>query len=440
MKHPTSPRTPSPSSARRAPLPSLALLLGAALFACTGETEDEGGDDVGDDEVSLGSTPLANCEAAMFTYEQIVAELALPNPDPEYIIDLYRGDAPDFSDESPVLGGTALQRWVREVDARLGRVETGLLVDDAAIEAALDLAVASEDSLERRMALLEIIGTMRLVASLDTRERLASLSEVLPDPDRDPAVLRADWDQAYCVWTGVLGPLSTQATADEGAVEPTGVDWDAQILEAFEDGYAGLEGPEEAWAPDDWVTKAAKQKVEKSTFAVIDRRIVALAQDALDGGDEAAAHEALGLFDILEDRINERNTPAVEGIREMLAGDTAAIDPAWIEEQMAIAFVKRARKYCDEALDEGSIGTPDGYKGAWEGTIYSQVVLPLMIEYVDGFDAETYLQAWADYRAAMIADDSEAALEISPQLIEANCALQDALGIAECTADQDESA
>src|SRR5687768_11527640 len=113
------------------------------LLACG--CHDAGSDDAGETgeqqgEPELGDTPLPSCEAAMFGYEQFVAEAALPEPDIDYILELYRGDPPDLSGESPTPGGTSLQRWVREVGARLGRVELGVLVDDAAIEAALELA------------------------------------------------------------------------------------------------------------------------------------------------------------------------------------------------------------------------------------------------------------------------------------------------------------
>ncbi|NJK89566.1 MAG: hypothetical protein HC923_09300, partial [Myxococcales bacterium] len=97
-----------------------ALSICLALSACTPPSEDgegegdETGDEVGEDEPELGDTPLPACEGAMFAYAQIEAELRLPTPDHEYVIELYRGDPPDLSGESPLPGGTALQRWVRE--------------------------------------------------------------------------------------------------------------------------------------------------------------------------------------------------------------------------------------------------------------------------------------------------------------------------------------
>ncbi|MCA9700474.1 MAG: hypothetical protein KC431_23305 [Myxococcales bacterium] len=415
-----------------------ACLLAPALTACIndGAGDDEANDDGNDEEPpALGETPLPACDAAFFAYEQIVAELVLPNPDPAYVIELYRGADPDFGGESPVAGGTALQRWLREVDARLGRVDAGVLIDDAAIEAKLEEALVEEDPVTRKLLLIDVVQIMRAVASLDVRERLAVVSDVLPDPQRDPSLLRAEWDQAYCVWSGTLAPLAEEAA---GLAIPGDSPWQAQIDQAFVDGHAGIEGPDEPWAPDEWATKPAKQIVEKGDFAVIERLVVERARTAAQAGDPAPAREALGLFAILEDRIAGRNTPAIEPIQAMLAGDPAAIDADWLQDQLAIAFVKRARKYCDEAVEAGAVGTADSYKGAWEGTIYTQIVLPLMHARLDGFDAEAYMQLWADYREALKNDDAAAAVELAPQLIGPNCELQAALGIAQCTGSDDE--
>ncbi|MCA9687102.1 MAG: hypothetical protein KC457_33360, partial [Myxococcales bacterium] len=147
-----------------------ACLLAPALTACTndGAGDDEAGDDGNDGEPpALGETPLPACDAAFFAYEQIVAELVLPNPDPAYVIELYRGADPDFGGESPVAGGTALQRWLREVDARLGRVDAGVLIDDSAIEAKLEEALVEEDPVARRLLKIDVVQIRRAVASLD---------------------------------------------------------------------------------------------------------------------------------------------------------------------------------------------------------------------------------------------------------------------------------
>jgi hypothetical protein len=149
---------------------------------------------------------------------------------------------------------------------------------------------------------------------------------------------------------------------------------------------------------------------------------------------------ALGAFGVLEDRILGRNTPGIEIIRTMLAGEPTAIDPSVIEQEIAIAFVKRARKYCDEAVELGALGSADGVKGAWEGIIYTRAILPAATRLVPSTDAEAWLATWDTYREAILADDPTAAIDASQTLVDLDCAVQAALGIAMCTATADEFA
>jgi hypothetical protein len=275
---------------------------------------------------------------------------------------------------------------------------------------------------------------LRRIALFDVRARITAVSDVLPDPARDPGILHADWDEAYCVWSGVIAPLarSADARSNEG--------WEARIVAGFERGSAGIMGPDEPWAADEFATKPAKQIVEKGSFAVVMRELVALAQTAVDAGDAAAAREALGLFQLIEDRIAGRNTPAIAEIEAMLAGAPDAIDVAAIRDDLAIAFVKRTRKYCDEALQADNLGTVDAVKGAEEGMVYALSILPDMSERLGdaGFVADDYMAAWADYLAAVTNEDIDAATAASEQLVMWNCAMQAELGIAECTSDADE--
>jgi hypothetical protein len=417
-------------------LPCFACVLTLLTFGCadnpaddTGETGETGDDD----EPALGDTPLPSCESAMFSFEQLAAEIALPEPDLDYVMELYRGEGLDLSGESPTPGGTALQRWVREVGARLGRVEAGVLSDDAAIEAGLELA-ANETGEARKLALLDVLAVLRNVALLDVRSRLASVVDILPDPKRDPSLLHAEWDTAWCVWDGVLGPVAR--AVDGGGNEA----WETRILDAFTLGSAGISGPDQPWAQDEFATKPSKQIIEKASFAVAARALVNNAAQAHDDGDVLAAREALGLFALIEDRIRDRNTPAIAVIQTMLSGPTDAIDADAIRLELAIAFVKRARKYCDEALLADALGSAESVKGVEEGDIYTRIILPDMEALLaeDGFVGSDYLNAWADYRAAVLADDPAAAIAASEQLVEWNCAMQAALGIPSCTDVTDE--
>lgn len=417
-------------------LPCFACVLVLLMFGCGDSPADEVGEtgETDDDEPVLGDTPLPSCESAMFSFEQLAAELELPEPDVDYIVQLYRGEDLDLSGESPLPGGTALQRWVREVGARLGRVEAGVLSDDAAIEAALDLA-ASQTGEARKLALLDVIAVLRNVALLDVRSRIAAVVDVVPDPLRDPALLHAEWDAAWCVWDGVLGPVAREVDdlGDEA--------WEARIVDAFTIGHAGISGPEQPWAADEFATKPSKQIVEKSSFAVAARALVNHATQAHDAQDVLAAREAAGLFVLIEDRIRDRNTPAIELIETMLTGPTDAIDVEVIRHALAIAFVKRARKYCDEALLADALGSAESVKGVDEGDIYTRIILPDMNEHLaeQGFVASEYLATWATYRAAVRDDDAAAAITASEQLVEWNCAMQAALGIASCTDSVDET-
>lgn len=132
----------------------------------------------------------------------------------------------------------------------------------------------------------------------------------------------------------------------------------------------------------------------------------------------------------------DRNTPGIDVIVGMLTGDPAAIDASAIERELGIAFSKRARKYCDEAIELGLTGTAEGVKGAYEGRVYTRVVLPGMV--ASGTDAQAELERWDAYITAIESDDGVAAVELSTALVESNCSYQAVLGIAECTATADE--
>jgi hypothetical protein len=116
------------------------------------------------------------------------------------------------------------------------------------------------------------------------------------------------------------------------------------------------------------------------------------------------------------------------------------IDPEAIRTDLAIAFVKRARKYCDEALLADALGSAESVKGVEEGDIYTRIILPDMDELLaeQGFVGSDYLETWATYRVAVLTDDAAMATAASEQLVEWNCAMQAALGIATCTDSVDE--
>ncbi|MCA9656825.1 MAG: hypothetical protein KC486_00640, partial [Myxococcales bacterium] len=201
-------------------------------------------------------------------------------------------------------------------------------------------------------------------------------------------------------------------------------------------GHKAIDGEPPAAHIDDWVVPPAKQRIEKTLFRALHRLV--LAEAAAGAEDPAAARRALEHFQGLEDRLEGRNTPGIAVIEAML-GEPATIDAAELRRQLAIAFAKRTRKYCDEAVETGELGVPTGYKGAVEGRTYQSLITPDMAANLGAdFDAVAYVGAWDDYVAAVESGDAEAAASLSATLVEWNCAYQTHLGIAACTSSDDE--
>jgi hypothetical protein len=434
----------TPALPQAVPTLALALVLGACpLFTACGEpaqdggnaeTETDDGDDVPgdgdgdtgdgdtgdgdpgdgdgdpDDEPNLGDTPNVLCEAALVNLDIIVMENA--------------GGAPDAMTIEAAYVDTGLQEFVRLAGAVTGRVDAGVLIDDAAILAAL--ADGSSN------AMIDVEWTIYLAMQQYIRHELADVAATLPDPANDPALLHARWDAAWCYWNGGLRPLAQIA---DGVLDDA---IEAEIDAGFEWGHAGIEGEVE-WAIDEWTVPAAKQVVEKSQYTMAHRLIMQWSIDAAANADAGSARAAHGAFQLIEDRVATKNTPGIAIVETALLGDPAQIDPDDILLQMNIAFAKRTRRYTDAALPEvdGTIGTPEAYVGANEGATYSKLIEPFMLD-LDGFDRAAYQSNWASFIDAVRADDLAAAEAASAELTLWNCAYQTALGIAECTSSIDE--
>lgn len=406
-----------------------ALALFAPIFFATigcdesdeaPETPGESGDETsGDTEHALGDSPTPECDAAVFALEQFRLEIQLPTPDRDVLTELYVG-----TEDTP----SELQLIVQQADIAFGRTEAGVLIDDAIVLEAL----VNDD----KLSLIDAEAAVTAAIAGYVRELVLEVSEAQPDITRDPALLYYTWDFAYCLWDGALRPLTQAADA----IEPTEARWEQDMADAFEWGNSGIEGPEVNWAIDEFIVRPAKQIAEKSLLAVAERLLIDRVTQAQSSADPIIAHEALAAFRLVEDKIADLNTPGVAIITDMLLGDPAAIDPAVIRREVNIAFAKRARKYCDEAVVYEYIGTSEAVKGVYEGIIYSQVVLPGMEETLDGFDGDAYMQEWQDYLVAITNEDFAQAIAISESLVEQNCAYQTALGIAECTSTIDEPA
>ncbi len=318
--------------------------------------------------------------------------------------------------------------WVQATDKALARVDdSGQAIDHQALLTALEQAATSEDPAVAERVRIDVVQRLNRVALLDMRrkfERVAKAGEPEGMPLTDRDALLGEWDDAWCLWDGALRPLA-QAIDEDG-----GEGWEEQIVEAFAAGRTGLLGEY-----DQARVRSNREIAEKSTYAVLYRLILARAATAQQANDARVAQVAAGLLGVLEDRISDRNGPGLARVQAMLAGPPAAIDVATIERELDKAFVKRARKYCDEAVTANLLGTGEGSKGAWEGLVYSKLLLPGMRETLagQGFDADAYMADWDSYVVAVAASDASGAAAISERLVQWNCAYQEALGIAACT-------
>lgn len=325
-----------------------------------------------------------------------------------------------------------LEPWVKAMDRNLGRVPARTQGRDVALagQHAAQMGAAERDEDVQR-ALVGLTSQIRLVAFLEARRLLTVASDAKPDEAREPELLASQWDTAWCLWQGAVQPLARRVDAS-----PTrgGEDWEATITAAFTEGRAAIDGS----THDPAITMARRQVIEKGSYALIHRLIL---DRAAAGEDPTGPFEAGSLLDLLEDRIEDRNGPGLARMRKAVYGPVRDLEVAELERDLAVAFVKRARKYCDEAVTGGSLGTPEAIKGAWEGRIYSQVVITTMGPALSdaGFDADAYLADWDDYIEAVTAADSEAAAAISARLVKWNCDYQDRLEIAACTSSANET-
>ncbi len=105
-----------------------------------------------------------------------------------------------------------------------------------------------------------------------------------------------------------------------------------------------------------------------------------------------------------------------------------------------MAVVKRARKYCDEVVNPKLRATPAGRASLAEGLAYTRILLPGMQARLPEFDAAAHIASWQAAVEALDADDDDELRRITAELVQWNCAYQQALEIRECTATADERA
>ncbi|WP_434420436.1 hypothetical protein [Nannocystis pusilla] len=308
---------------------------------------------------------------------------------------------------------TPLQAWVKASDAATGRH------DDAAIAAVLvDTSPAGFAFLRAR-----IEGSI----AQWMRDRLKHAAE--DKEGRDAA-----WAAARCAWEVALKPLAAEvAGAEPGLAE--------EIDAAFAAGEAALASGDPTAI--DKALLPGHELVEKSWFRLAHRRLTSALAEAKEKADPVPLARARGVFEDLRDRLKDRNTPGIAVVDRALAAAPDKVDADTIEREIALALVKRARKYCDEALTpaaKGPLGSAAAMATAAEGVAYTRVVLPDMSEKLkdQGFDATAHLQAWQGYGEAVAEGDADEAKRLSAELVQWNCAYQRALAIRECTSSADE--
>jgi len=385
---------------RHTPYLFLSTVLLLTASACAGDDASSGSasessgstTSAADDGPALGERASQLCRDAMAAWPALVA-------------------ATNTSELAAAYEGGPLQDYVLASDA------AGERGDDAAILAAL-----ADGGDEARAS---VVPRLQAAFVARVRAELAAPEALVDDPD-------AAWSEAHCLWTGALASLAADA-GEPGLAQ--------SIDAAFADGHDGIAGAPGAASVDDWKTPPARQVIEKSLFTAAHRRVLAEAALAA-SGDRSAARRALELFQILEDRLEGRNTPGIALVEGMLGDPGATIDVDAIATAMNIAFAKRTRKYCSDAIDSGLLGVPAGYEGALEGRTYQRLIDPDMSARIagQGFDAAAYAGAWDDFVDAVQIGDAAAAASLSAELVQWNCAYQAALGIAACTASDDELA
>jgi hypothetical protein len=316
---------------------------------------------------------------------------------------------------------TALQELIERSDAATARQ------DDAAISAAL-AGSGPTAATSAQYAIHGAIGQWM-------RHNLKVAAE-----SKDAGERAAAWTEARCVWSQHLRHLGVPLVERAATSETEAARDDATVLEVVDLAFTAGAAAVTADPIDDRALLPARQTVEKSWYRLVHRELAHHAALARKNDDPLAARRALGLFEMLRDRMPDKNTPGVAVVTAMLSGPAAGIDPAAVLREVDVALVKRARKYCSEAVDAKFVGTAAGLASVAEGAAYTRVLMPGLLR-LPGFDATAHMAAWQAFSEAVGASESPDELRrLSDELVHWNCAYQQALGIRECTATADEVA
>ncbi len=248
---------------------------------------------------------------------------------------------------------------------------------------------------------------------------------------------RQAWDDAACLWEVALAGIAAEIP-QEGVDAQLG----AEVTAAFQSGRAGF-AKKDADTRDQ-VVLPARQAIEKRLYRALHRRLlqaVARAEKAPPTDREQALKKALRTLGYLADRIETKNTPGLQRLQTALAQTTAPTVEE-VRRELNIAFAKRARKYCSDAVDHPKRPLALRLASAAEGATYVEVVMPDMARKLadEGFDAAAHREAWDNLQQELAADPESDLSAISQELVRWNCAYQLKLGIRECTSSKDEQA
>ena len=354
------------------------------------------------------STADPACMAAIPYFNAIRSAFAQPKPDLANLRSAYVG--------------TALQMLVKAGDAESGRSE------DTALVAALADPAASAITIEY---LLHAALSQRLRHNLEVAVE-----------DKDPVKRSAAWSAARCAWEQDLRPLALALQTRSAELSSETDRDDATIAADIDALFAAGAAALQATPIDERVLKPGHETLEKTWFRVIHRELMAAAAKAHQDGEALAAARARGLFQLIRDRLQDRNSPGIAVVDAQLAGDPKLLDPAVVQREIDVALVKRARKYCSHAIDARLTGV-EALTSVTEGLAYTRILLPGMRAAIrdPAFVPATHVATWQHFaEAAEQADDPEELKKLSAELVQWNCAYQQALGIRECTATVDEQA
>lgn len=261
--------------------------------------------------------------------------------------------------------------------------------------------------------------------------------------DKDRGKRGEAWAAARCVWAQDLRHLGLALQARSTELSSETAREDTTVVDVIDAAFTVGNVAVTADPVDERTIVPTRQLVEKSWYRVVHRELGDAATRAHDGKDPIAARRALGLFDMLRDRMQDKNTPGIAVVSAILTGDPANIDAAAVLREIDVALVKRARKYCSDAIDAKLLATPAGIASAQEGATYARVLLPGMRARLadQKFDAEAHMANWSAFVEAVdVGVDVDEIKRLSADLVHWNCAYQQALGIRECTATADEVA